>query len=612
MDPTRANPLLGLILALLTALVLAGCDQNASEEESGELYISLTDEVGDFVTYTVAVSRLTLQRADGAVVETLAEPVEVDFTQYVELSELLTAATVPSGIYVRATLLLDYTGADIRVEDESGEAVPVTQVVDAGGQPIEALEVSVRLEGRNALTIAPGVPAHLSLDFDLDASNEVRFDPSGTPSVTVEPFLVAELAPEAPKPARLRGALAGVETEADRFTLLLRPFHRPLDRGRFGRLTVVVNETTQYEIDGTPYTGAEGLLALDAQPDLTTPVVALGELKFDPVRYVATEVLAGSSVPGGTLDVVRGHVVARTGDLLTVKGARVIRASDRITFNDEVTIDLSGDPVVLKQGGGCDPSTNPCDKDDISVGQRILAFGTWDETRATLDAARVRLMVTTARGEVIDASTRSDIDANTDLVIDLQGFDRRPVGLFDFTGTGATPSDDADPTAYEIEAASLTPPPVGSAVKLRGFVQRFGDAPPDFEALSVVDVSAVSARYGARWDPTASDALVVTPEALTVDDDSARTAGILRRGVHTDLTEDGQATRIQPRADGAGVFLVKRAGTVTLHTTFGAFIDDLAARLADGASVHALTARGRYDESAGPTLTARRIAVRLG
>ncbi len=584
------------LLALTLTLALGGCA--TSEEGKGELYISLTDDPGDFVTYTVAVSALTLTRRDGAVVETLAEPVTVDFSQYVELSELLTAATVPSGVYTRATLALDYRNADIRVEGDDGATVPVTRILDADGEPIDTLTVSVRLKGRNQLTIAPGVPAHLSLDFDLAASNTPSSDYA---TLTVEPFLVAELQPEAPKPQRLRGALDSVNEDADRFTLLLRPFHRPLGRGlgRFGRVPVEVGDATRYEIDGASYTGADGLAALADKPRLTTPVVALGELKFDPVRYVATEVLAGSSVPGADQDVVRGHVIARSGDTVTLKGARLVRAQgDAVVFNDTVTVDLAQVTTVTRQGQACDPASAPCDTGAISVGQRLIAYGDWDETTTTLSANRLRLLVTTARGVVTEPTGTDDW-----MVMDLQGFDRRQVGLFDFTGSGS------DPAAYRVDTGDLTTPAAGSAVKVRGFVQPFGAAPPDFHALTLVDLSAVSARYLAQWDPAATGALTATDTGLVVDDDSATRAGYRQRGVFTDLGGDGRATTLAPSEDGDGVFLIKAAGTVTLHTTYAGFQADLAARLENGAAVRAVSAKGQVDGTA--TLTVRRLAVSL-
>ena len=51
-----------------------------------------------------------------------------------------------------------------------------------------------------------------------------------------------------------------------------------------------------------------------------TATVVLGDLKFNPRRFVAREVYAGSSVAGGEQDVVTGNVIRRDGNTLTIKG----------------------------------------------------------------------------------------------------------------------------------------------------------------------------------------------------------------------------------------------------------------------------------------------------
>ena len=189
----RSFLVLFAIVTMITAL--PGCnkdDNNSQANETGELTIGLTDAPGDFTTYTVDVVSLTLTKANGAVVETVPETTRVDFAQYTEMTEFLTAATVPSGFYVKATLTLDYSNADIQVEDDNGDAVPVSVIQDEQGSAIGEMELSVRLEGLRALLIAPGIPAHLTLDFDLNATNVVDLN-NGSPIVTVSPELLAEV-----------------------------------------------------------------------------------------------------------------------------------------------------------------------------------------------------------------------------------------------------------------------------------------------------------------------------------------------------------------------------------------------------------------------------------
>ena len=69
--------------------------------------IGLTDADGDFLSYSVDVVSLTLTKADGAIVETLPMRQRVDFADLVDLTELVTAATIPNGDYVGASIRLD-------------------------------------------------------------------------------------------------------------------------------------------------------------------------------------------------------------------------------------------------------------------------------------------------------------------------------------------------------------------------------------------------------------------------------------------------------------------------------------------------------------------------
>jgi len=82
-------------------------------------------------------------------------------------------------------------------------------------------------------------------------------------------------------------------------------------------------------------------------------------------------------------------------------------------------------------------------------------------------------------------------------------------------------------------------------------------------------------------------------------------------GVVADLTTAEGDSVVRPREDGAGRFLIRQHGVVQLHSRFDAFAEDLAARLAEGAQVARLQARGEY-ASADLGLTADVIKVWLG
>jgi len=396
-----------LTILTMTA-ALSACNNSSNSDNNapttGEVTIGLTDAPGDFTTYTVDVVSLSLTKANGAVVETVPVKTRVDFAQYTDMTEFLTAATIPSGTYVSATLKLDYSNADIQVEADDGSSVPVSIIQDEDGIPLTTLDLSVRLEDRNALFIGPGIPAHLNLDFDLNASNKVDLN-NGNPVVIVSPYLLADVNVKSDKVFRARGPLKSVDSAHSNFNIIIRPFVHVMTGSdeRFGTLNITTTNTTVFDINDVVYQGSAGLTELSQQTALTA-VVVIGELKFNPRRFEASEVRAGSSVAGGTLDVVTGNVTSRSGDVLTVKGATLIRANGSAVFDDEVQISLGDTTVVRKQ-----LSVDPLTKDDISVGQRVTIFGsiTNDQPQnMTMDATAgyARLLLTTLRATVNGSS----------------------------------------------------------------------------------------------------------------------------------------------------------------------------------------------------------------
>ncbi len=476
------------LLALFAAMALTACGGGSTTDEAGGsgatgvVNIMLTDAEGDFTTYTVDVLSLTLTRADGTRVETLPITTRVDFAQYTDMTEFLTAASVPKGVYKHATLTLDYSNADIQVEDANGIAIPVGAIVDANGDPVTTLTVDVRLEGVRALPIVPGIPRMLSLDFDLQQSNTVDMTVS-PPELTVEPVLYAEVDRESDKPQRLRGPLQSVNVNNGTFHVFIHPFHARLVTGTrpFGSVNVHTDENTYFEIDGQAYTGADGLAVLAMEPKFTGVVVE-GFYRLRPKRFEATEVYAGSSVPGGEMDVVTGSVVARNADTLTLRGVTVQRSDGVVVFNDTVTVTVD-DSTLVRKAASIDPYTQL----DISVGQRVIVFGTLTSTDINdlqLDARNgyARMLYTDLRGEVVTNDPALDkFDLN------LTAINGRNPAIFDFTGTGQSPAEDADPANYELNVGTLdvSPIEVGTAVHAKGFVRRFGSAPKDFDATSV-------------------------------------------------------------------------------------------------------------------------------
>jgi hypothetical protein len=557
--------------------------------------IGLTDAAGDFLSYSVDIVSITLTKASGAVVEALPVRTRIDFAQYTEMTEFVTAATIPSGVYTGAKIRLDYTSADIRVEAADGQAVAAV-ARDQNGQSITTLELTVRLDDRRVLVIVPGVPAHLTLDFNLKASNTVNMSET-PPVVTVEPFLVAHVNQEDPKIHRVRGPLKSVNQDKSNFQVIICPFHR--FTGDFGTLTVLTTQDTAFEIDGLSYKGAEGLGKLAAKP-LGTATVAIGDQRMGLRRFVAQEVYAGSSVAFGTNDAVTGSVIARSGDNLTLRGATLVRKDGTVIFNDNVTIQLADSTIVTGQGTHGSVYT----KDDISVGQHISALGTLSGSPGSylLDAKQglVRMQVTVLTGTVNSFSSGT-------LNINLQTINGRNVSLFNCAGTGS-PGNDANPLDYEVSTGTLSLSGLssGSPVRVRGLVRPFGTAPPDFTAWTVIDTAALPALLFFDWDPASSAPFsILSPAGMTLN-----TAGVgflhhvLRGWVWTDLLPN--APVVTPKSTPPGLYAICYQGTVQLYTQFDAYSQALQTSLSSGKKARLLIGYGTFTD-ATTTLDATRV-----
>ena len=475
----RQHPYLYIVL-LLAALILSACgggNEPGAQNDQGQVMVTLTDAEGEFVNYTVDVLSIKLEKANGTQVEVLPMHTRVDFAAYTDLTEFLTAASVPRGVYTKGTLVLDYANADIWVEDNTGEARQVTEFLDSNGAPLTTLEVKVNLEDRGSLPIAPGIPKNLLLDFDLEQSNIVSF---GDPiSVTVAPVIVVDIDPVAPKVHRTRGPLKSVNVADSQFEIYIRPFFHPIRIGQriFGSLSVQTHNDTFYEIDGVSYQGADGLAVLDTL-NLFSAVIAVGDLKFAPLRFEATEVYAGSSVPGGDLDVVRGTVVSRdVDDRIVVKGATLFRSDGAVLFNDKVTVQLDASTTVTRQ-----LQLGTFSIDDISVGQRIAVFGMiTNDMVSDLQMSAVngyaRMRLSSLHGDVLALS-----DGDTILRMNLDAINGRSISIYDFSGTGSSATD------YQVESGSLSLDNLlsGDSIAVRGFPTAFGTTPPDYTAHSII------------------------------------------------------------------------------------------------------------------------------
>lgn len=485
------------------------CDPSdpATAGECGTLILGLTDADGDFDSYTVDVVSIELEKANGAVIETLPARTRIDFTDYVDLTEFVMAANVPPGTYVSGTITLDYSDASVFVEvgEDSKQAI----VVDADHMPLGQTALRIQLDDRDRLLITRGRASLLTVDFDLEASHTVDVMP--TPAIAVaEPFIVAEIDPVDSKEIRVRGAFIEANEAESYYTVAIRPFH---DRdGDFGRARVNVTGETEFEVDGRAFTGIDGLRALTAA-GRGTLTVAQGTLNVAAREFTANIVLAGSSVPGIESDGIKGNVVSRNANELVVSGGTVFQRGLRPYYHGDITVSIGPDTRVFKTTFDGELSG-----DAISVGQNVIVRGdlTVSADGIFMDATMgaVRMNVTHLAG-MVNTVMPGQVD------IELHAIDRKRVNRFDFTGTGMSPDTDADPANYEVETGNLTlaSQASGRPIVVYGFPNAFGAAPPDFAGRTVIDYVDLRSTLGVGWgvEGTAVPFLAVDSRGLLLD-----------------------------------------------------------------------------------------------
>jgi hypothetical protein len=602
-------------LATLAAVALAACSGGSGDSaaptsppatsDTGTLLISLTDADGDFVSYSVDVLSVTLQRFGGGTVEVLPAKTRIDFAQLTELSDLLAVATLAPGDIVGGKIRLDYGGAEVFVE--SGGQVVQANIVGPNGAPLGVTELDIQLPARERLVITRGRAAFLALDFDLAASHDVDVA-QAPPVVKARPYIVAEIQPLAEKELRLRGALVSTDVAAGAYTVDVRPWFRP--DGAHGRVTVQTTATTSFEIDGVPSMGAAGLAALAAKP-AGTMTVAFGTLSRLEHRFTAEIVHAGDSVSGERIDAVHGSIVSRSGNQLTVKGAFAVNRDHVARVHRTAVVNVGASTKVLKTGS---PGA-VLDASALSVGQQIVAFGTLtepatDSAPATFDATngRVRMLPTYVHGSV-------NAVAPGQLTLNLRGIDRLGIDAFDFTGTGSTSAADANPASYEIATGtlSLTTLVPGEAARVIGFVRPFGSAPPDFEGRTVIDHRGLPAQLGICWgiSGTVAPFSSMGASGLVLDLNNASIGERHHLLVGTrliDLEMLAMAPTLAPPPMGRALYGISIGADIRLFNSFADFSSELAAQLGSGRRAIALNASGNY-EAASATLYATHIAV---
>ncbi len=576
---------LGLMVCL-GLLLCGGCAPDAGDDDvavdTGELAVSFRDApTDDILAFDCQVLSVNLTRSDGMEVGLLPTARRVDFADLVEVSELFTLGRVPVGYYteVRVTLNLvnnppDPDGVVACLVDN---AAPAT-VLDTNGRVFtDPVELVVHLDPQTPLVVVPGSPRVLDIDFDLDASTVVNVVRN---EIKVLPILKAEVSPNN-REIRVRGGLLSTDADAQSFMLGIRPH---ANSAPFGAIEVVTTATTFFEVDGVAETGAAGFALLQAMP-ATTAIIARGTFDYMNGVLTATSVRAGSSVPGGTLDIVRGIVTACAGtgnDLaLTVVGFTLERETATVAYQQTVTV-ITGDAtrVIRRFRRGL------LQPDAIGVGQEVICSG---------DLSGLVMGSVAAPTEVIHlVPTRFLGEADGPLTDGTLSVQLVRIGRFPFPAafTGVP----ANPWIFDTATISMPTVTTGTPVQIRGIVTP--GAATEADALSIVDMTDFS-RFVARWKnaPT-QNPISTTPTEMTVDLSQAppRTA-YTATALGTPQRVTGVMT-VRKRAATTGLFTIRDyGGPTTTYTVFADWSADLDARLAAGARPLNISAVGELKAS---------------
>ena len=487
-------------------VVAAGCHNNNLDSGYGIGWVTVSATPGDFASYLVNIDSLTLTGETVGVVTAVGAVETVDFTKIKNFSELWSAASIPTDTYTSASIVLDYTNANISV---MVNGAPVqAKVVDTTGAAVTTQTINVTFDAAHKLVLTPTYATtnaeRLAIGFDLAASNVVNMATS-PPTVTVKPFMTAATSAADTNPIRVRGPLINSSVNLGTYTVYVRPFYDEVNS--LGTLSIFNSPNTVYTIDGTTYVGAPGLTVLSQTSAGTTVTAAYTTLvpTLTPSTtagiFNSTFVLAGSTLEDYYTQGLEGDVIARTGNSLILRGSTLQLNSGVITYNDANALVIVGPNTIVTAEDNT--TLKGLNYNSISVGQHIIARGIYELPASgivTLDATgnsstntgSVRLIPTQIYGPLVSAAAGS-------LLMNLQFIENWPVSAYDFSGTGTAA---ATPASYAVNIGTLALPQTvvaGDPLWLDGNVAPFGSAPPDFNAFAINPEYSVPARLQVDW-----------------------------------------------------------------------------------------------------------------
>ncbi|HSZ10083.1 MAG TPA: hypothetical protein VK794_16190 [Steroidobacteraceae bacterium] len=634
--------LAALLCACAFGLAAAGCHNNNLDSGFGVAWttLGLTDDPGQFTSYIVTIDSVTLTGQNNGVIGAIEVPETVDLTKLTNLSELWATASVPVDTYTSATITLDYTNAQISVL-VNGAPVKAT-IVDPTGVTPTTVVVNVNLDPGNLLTLIPTFATSNALrfhvNFDMSASNTINFATS-PPTVTIKPFMSVSTTEPDNKLIRVRGALINSNVNIGTYTVVVRPFFDEVNS--LGTMTLFNGPNTIYTFGGVTYTGSAGLVPLSEASAGST--VAAAFTTFEPTTTPQAGVTAGIFnsvyvVAGGTLEDfftegMEGDVIARSGNVLTLRGATLFDNDAQIVQYENLDSQVLLAAATLVTADGI--NLGPLNSNSVSVGQHITARGLYSVNAAGIavldstgnsseDTGSVRLQSTELFGTLVSAASGS-------ATLNLQTIENWPAGVYNFAGNGVSAGQDPIAANYLVNTGALpVTAAAGDPLWIEGFTSPFGTAPPDFTAEAVNAEVNEPASLVVIWSGTGTAApfATLTSGSLTIDlGNAAFASGQLRLGADSiDITTLSATPTIvpaaaQPAANGLPLFnplfsigpgANPEAATANISSFngFGAFVTALNTTFATPTPATRFVARGFYNPT-GNTFTASSIDVVL-
>ncbi|MDP9007656.1 MAG: DUF4382 domain-containing protein, partial [Pseudomonadota bacterium] len=463
------NRLAALLCACTFGFLAAGCHHNNLNSGFGVAWttLSLTDDAGQFSSYVVTIDSVVLVGKTVGSVSAVAVPETVDLTKLTNLSELWATASVPVDTYTSAIITLDYTNAQISVM-VNGAPVKAT-IVDPSGVTPTTVAVNVNFDTSNELILQPTFATsnalRLAFNYDLAASSTVDVTAS-PPKVTVKPFMSMTTNSPDNKLIRVRGALINSSVNLGTYTVVVRPFFDEVNS--LGTMTLFNDAKTIYTFGGITYVGNSGLTPISQSSAGST--VAAAFTTFEPTTTPAAGVTAGIFhsvyvVAGGTLedfftDGLEGDVIARNGNVLTVRGATLFANLAQVVQYENLDSQVTVGPGTLVTADGV-ATLGPLNFNSISVGQHIAARGLYsvnsagvtllDSTGSSTDTGSVRLQSTEVFGKLVSEGTGS-------IALNLQTIENWPASVYNFAGNGVNAAQDPTAANYLVNTGALTLP----------------------------------------------------------------------------------------------------------------------------------------------------------